>query len=181
MEPINIEIPQELFSPAEFKHYEDVVNVDLLTLGPEIFSFKEPLRWQVDIANTGEGLLVSGTVEGVATCNCSRCLEEMTVPLSGDIEGYFLLSHDEQIPEDLEEDEFDYLGEDKVIDMAPLIHSALVLDMPPYPLCSDECKGLCPECGANLNEGPCGCEGSADPFDEEANPFAKLKELRFEG
>ena len=73
----------------------------------------------------------------------------------------------------MDEDEFDVLPADKVIDLEPLITAALLLEFPLIPLCDEECKGLCPQCGANLNEGLCGCEPAADDDDDMLpNPFA---------
>ena len=78
-------------------------------------------------------------------------------------------------------DEFDVLPADKVIDLEPLITAALLLEFPLIPLCDEECKGLCPQCGANLNEGPCGCEPAADDDDDmPPNPFAALKDFPFD-
>ena len=57
----------------------------------------------------------------------------------------------------MEGDEFDFLPDNRKIDLVPLIVAALLLEVPLVPLCDDDCKGLCPQCGANLNEGPCGC------------------------
>ena len=49
------------------------------------------------------------------------------------------------------------------------------------PLCDEECKGLCPTCGANLNDGPCGCAPAEDAGDDAPpNPFAVLKDFPFE-
>ncbi len=65
---------------------------------------------------------------------------------------------------------------DRIIDLEPLLNAAVLLETPLMPLCRPECLGLCPTCGANLNDGPCGCApGSAEPFRE--NPFAVLKNL----
>ena len=80
------------------------------------------------------------------------------------------------------ETEFDVLPDDHIIDMEPLIKAALMVDAPAQPLCRDDCAGLCPSCGANLNEGDCGCE--SDPalaeFAREANPFSVLADFKFE-
>lgn len=179
MGPIRIEIPKELFTPAEFKHYEEDAACDFLKVGADLFEFRNPLRWQADITNTGGALLVTGTVEGEATGTCARCLEPATFPVTGEIEGYFLISPDDAAPEDMEDDEFEYLPEDKAIDMAPLIQAALILEMPQVPLCSDDCKGLCPTCGANLNEGDCGCGSESDSGPSAGNPFAVLKDFDF--
>ena len=57
--------------------------------GPDLHSFSEPLAWQVDVTNTGDALLVAGTVEGEATTSCARCLDEFSFPVTGEIEGYY--------------------------------------------------------------------------------------------
>ncbi|MCQ5072305.1 YceD family protein, partial [Adlercreutzia sp. DFI.6.23] len=66
---------------------------------------------------------------------------------------------------------------DAAYHLVPLILAALLLEVPLVPLCDDDCKGLCPQCGANLDEGPCGC--SRDEADVEASPFAALKNFDF--
>ena len=52
---------------------------------------------------------------------------------------------------------------DDVVDFGPLVRDAIVLELPMAPLCRDDCSGLCPECGANRNEGDCGCVAPSDP------------------
>lgn len=179
MNPLHIHIPPELFAPAQYKHYEGTLTMPVLKTGPDLYDFDEPLAWQVDITNTGDAFLVSGTVEGEARTSCARCVEPFTFPLTGEIEGYFLIGGDAESPEDMEEDEFDMLPEDNTIDLEPLIKAALLLEFPLVPLCRDDCKGLCPTCGANLNEGDCGCEPNAEAEEETPpNPFAVLKDLK---
>lgn len=146
-------------------------------MGVDKYSFAAPLHWQADITNTGGALLVSGTVKGTAKGSCARCLEDAVFDVEGEIEGYFLIPGQEADLDDLEEDEFDTLPTDEMLDMAPLIEAALVLEMPLVPLCKDDCKGLCPKCGQNLNEGDCGCQSiEVAP----ANPFAALKDYKFD-
>jgi uncharacterized protein len=53
-------------------------------------------------------------------------------------------------------DEETYSG--KVIDLDPVVREQLLLSIPAYPVCRESCKGLCPVCGANLNDGDCGCD-----------------------
>ena len=59
------------------------------------------------------------------------------------------------------------------IDLAPLVHDAIFLDLPLAPLCREQCQGLCPHCGTDLNDETCDCQGPADPR------WATLDELRF--
>ena len=52
---------------------------------------------------------------------------------------------------------------DETIDLGPLARDAVVLELPMAPLCREDCAGLCPQCGANRNEGDCGCVAPRDP------------------
>ena len=199
METTRIPIPSELFAPAESSHFDGSYTVPVLKAGPDLYDFAEPLSWQVDVTNTGDALLVTGTVEGEARTSCARCVDDFSFPVTGEVEGYFLLGADKEAPEDMDDDEFDVLPEDNVIDLEPLLNAALLLEFPLVPLCDEECKGLCPTCGANLNEGPCGCADGAEASepasggngggapaegdggdDVPPNPFAVLKDFPFE-
>lgn len=182
MEPLFLEIPDELFAPAESSHFEGIYELPVLKAGPDLYSFVEPLAWQVDVSNTGDALLVTGTVEGAAATSCCRCLEAVNLSLIGEVEGYFLIG-EQGSPEDMAEDEFDVLPEDGKVDLGALIVAALLLEVPMVPLCDDECKGICLDCGANLNEGGCSC--ASEPLEEEdpacaGNPFAALKGLKLD-
>lgn len=178
MKPIRILIPQELFVPAALSHYEEDYEIEELDLGVDRYVFEVPVHWSADITNTGEALLVTGSVEGDVKGECARCLEDARFHVKGQIEGYFLIKPEAELPEDMGTDEYEILPEDKTIDLAPLIKAALVLEMPLVPLCSDDCLGLCPKCGANLNEGDCGCKPDEEPS-SPSNPFAALKDYKF--
>lgn len=170
-------MPKEMFTPAEFRSYGEHADVGSVVVGGVEFLFPDGVEWKADVTNTGGALLVAGEVEGQVQVECSRCLDMATIDAFGEIEGYFLLSSEDEAPDDMEDDEFDRLADDKSIDMAPLIQAALVLGLPQIPLCDDECAGLCPKCGSNLNEGDCGCEGA--DADASRNPFAMLKDFDF--
>ncbi len=188
MDPLRIIMPPELFAPAAFKHFEGAADIPLVKAGPDIYDFTEPLTWQADVTNTGGALLVTGEVRGTARTSCARCLKETTFPVVGELEGYFLTEPEGEAPDEMEEDEFDVLPEDRAIDFRPLIIAALLMEFPLIPLCDDDCKGLCPNCGADLNEGPCGCDdpsavkdaADADAAPSKQNPFAVLKDFKFE-
>lgn len=182
-----IKIPAELFALAESSRFEGELEIPTLSVGPDDYCFPEPVAWVVDVTNTGAALLVAGTVTGAGTCACSRCLEDVAFDFEGAVEGYFLIegaSEDEFEGEDdeLGEDEFDVLPVDHIVDLEPLIRAALMVDAPQQPLCSDDCAGLCPSCGANLNEVGCGCgrDEELEAFDREANPFAALANFSFD-
>lgn len=176
-------LPESLKETAATQHFEGTYPLESLSAGSDEYRFEEPLSWAVDVTNTGEALLVAGSVEGLATIQCARCLEEASYSLVGDIEGYFIMpGEDGQIddPDDLEGDEFFVLGEDRVIDLAPLMEAGLRLELPLVPLCRDDCAGLCPHCGANLNEESCTCADNAAAEAMAESPFAALKNLHFD-
>lgn len=170
-----IHIPDELFLPAESAHFSGSADLDIMKVGPDLYTFDGPLTWDVDITNTGEALLLEGTCEVEGKTACARCGEAACVPLFGEVEGYFLIDAQTAQLDDMEGDEYEVLPDDRCIDLMPLMRSSLVLDIPVIPLCADDCKGLCPVCGKNLNEGPCDC------IQEESvganNPFAALKDF----
>ena len=123
MEATRIPIPSELFAPAESSHFEGTYAVPVVKAGPDLYDFAEPLAWQVDVTNTGDALLVTGTVEGEAKTSCARCVDEFSFPVTGEVEGYFLIGADREAPEDMDDDEFDVLPDDNVIDLEPLLRS----------------------------------------------------------
>lgn len=96
-----------------------------------------------------DGLLATGTVEGAWEGPCRRCLTPVRGTLQADVQELF-----ESSPRDGESYR---LGHDRV-DLEPLARESLVLDLPLAPLCRDDCRGLCPSCGAALNQGDCDCQ-----------------------
>ncbi|MEG0071973.1 MAG: DUF177 domain-containing protein [Raoultibacter sp.] len=176
-------VPAELFAAAESSSVSGTYDLPLFKAGPDLYSFSAPLSWQISITNTGGALLVIGTVEGVATTSCARCMEPVEIAMMGEIEGYYLTSAEEAPGmDDIEEDEFEVLGANNTIDFEPLIRAAILLECPLVPLCGDDCKGLCPTCGKNLNEGECDCAPVTDGEGAvvRENPFAVLKDYPFE-
>ena len=176
-----IQIPHELFAPAESLHFEGELSCPILEVGPDSFTFEQPIAWLCDISNVGDALLVRGSAHACAQTCCARCLEPCAFDLEGEIEGYYIISDEHQAPDDLEGDEFEFLSDNQIIDLEPLILAGLRMDVPLQPLCSDDCLGLCPQCGKNLNSGSCACnpdEAKADDFSK--NPFSVLKDYHFE-
>ena len=76
MEPTSIKIPAELFALAESSRFEGDLDLDALDANPDEYRFDAPLAWWVDVTNTGEALLVAGSVEGRAITSCARCLAD---------------------------------------------------------------------------------------------------------
>ncbi|MCA1831333.1 MAG: DUF177 domain-containing protein [Actinobacteria bacterium] len=114
-----------------------------------------------------EGILISGTVSGALELECIRCLTEVedvfSVPVSE------LFATGEIAPGDEV-----YPVEGDHIDLEPMVRDAVVLGLPLNPLCRPDCKGLCPQCGQDLNEADCGHR--PERIDVRWEPLRRLKE-----
>ena len=104
MSDIRIQIPAELFAPAESSHFEGVWDLQTLQAGPDAYRFEQPVQWHADVTNTGDALLVTGLARGTALTDCARCLEQAEFDLAGEIQGYFLIQNESEVPEDMEGD-----------------------------------------------------------------------------
>ena len=94
-----------------------------------------------------EGVLVTGTATVQLVGECVRCLTEVTDEMSFDLQELFF--HPGR-----EVDEDEPLVEDELVNLEPVLRDVVVMDLPFAPLCREDCAGLCPECGADLNEDP---------------------------
>lgn len=177
MKLVPLHVPDELFALAESSSFQGTYEMPDLELRAGTFHFEGPLTYDLTISNTGGAFYVSGLVTGRAITPCVRCLDDAVYDLEGDVEAYFLIANSEVELTDDEETEYEVLPEDHIIDLEPLLRAALVLELPAMPLCHDECKGLCAQCGANLNREACTC--AVDVVDD-THPFAALKNISFD-
>lgn len=113
----------------------------------------------------GTDYIVDGKVKTVLNLNCDLCLSAFETKLDFDLNEVFSETPDS--------DEEIWELSDKTIDLKPAVIANIILNMPMQVLCSDDCKGLCPRCGHNLNDGDCGCDrGYVNPqFEKLLNLF----------
>ena len=104
------------------------------------------------------GIDAEGTVTAPWTGICRRCAE----PVSGELRIHVHERFADAPLAGLSDEELYPIGDDH-IDLGPLVRDAVVLELPMAPLCREDCAGLCPRCGANRNEGDCGCVAPRDP------------------
>jgi uncharacterized protein len=128
---------------------------------------------ELDLYADGTHCFASGTFKGYLTVACSRCLEPMKLVLDEKLLVTFMPPGEmptedaEPASEDGAEvvegdiDVFPFDGEK--LDLEPLFREQFVLAIPFAPLCREDCKGLCPQCGTDLNSGTCKCEKPIDP------------------
>lgn len=132
-----------------------------------------PLNVNLEIRKEVDHIRITGTIEGVLRTACHRCLTVFTRPLNETVDIY-LVEEEESLSEEeieLEMEDLDYeFFDGEVIEIDRLVVEQVFLTLPLKVLCSEECKGLCPRCGANLNEDSCHC-----PRDSLDSPFSILK------
>lgn len=104
-----------------------------------------PLELDLRLEAVVEGVLVTGTVTAHLTGECVRCLGELTDDIEVDIQELFVY------PESEASDEEACRLDGELADLEPVLRDAIVLDLPFQPLCRPGCRGLCPECGLDLN------------------------------
>jgi uncharacterized protein len=108
-----------------------------------------------------EGVLVSGTVRGSYVGECVRCLDPVDGQVSADVQELFVYPDVERAPDDDEDEAPRLVG--TLIDLEPVVRDALVLALPLQPVCSEDCRGLCPDCGARLADNPGHRHETIDP------------------
>jgi uncharacterized protein len=154
----------QAFDPGEFD------------LNDERVRLSKPASVTGQIKRDGSKLKIGGTIQAEVEVDCDRCLQTITLPIVTEIgleyitvEEYNRLHDAELSEEDLTLSVFD--GE--TIDIDEIVREQLLLAVPTQVLCQENCKGLCPECGANRNRTECSCKQEAvDPR------WAALKELK---
>ncbi len=161
---------------ADFGSYKQLSgNLELAELqkGSQTFLLDNGIDYNLELTNTGEGILLRGSAQANMTTECARCLEDARYEITGDVESYYVLdSH--RLADDESDDEFTILEADGKADLAIPIVAAIIFELPQIVLCKEDCAGLCPKCGINLNEESCDCANAIDPD----NPFSALKGLK---
>ena len=148
----------------EYPFTADAVIEDMEFAGDPI-SFRD-IKVAGEMVGTGEKVSVRAEVTAILGSRCVRCLEDVEMPVTAQIDAVFAREEDPDDP-DL------YKFEASAIELTDAVRDALVMEIPTRILCSEECKGLCPTCGVNRNMVSCSCqEGGEIP-----NPFAALKSI----
>jgi uncharacterized protein len=142
----------------------------------ETYRVAAPVEVAFDIHKDKEKFRLVGSVKTELELPCSRCLEPFRFPIDAPFDIRFLpasemATEDErEVPE--EDLETSYYRDDK-IELNELLREQFYLALPMKPLCSEGCKGLCPQCGTNLNAGTCDCSPAWE--DPRLAPLKALK------
>ncbi|WP_081880880.1 YceD family protein [Prescottella defluvii] len=119
-------------------------------LGLDLVAIEQGTDVELDLRleSVSEGVLVTGSVHADTVGECSRCLEPFTTAV--ELRLTELFAYPDSVTEETTEEDEVYRVVDDEIDLEPVIVDAVGLELPLQPLCSDDCEGLCPECGVRL-------------------------------
>lgn len=150
-----------------------------VTQRDQILEIGSPVQVKLVIYKAGDKYVLDGDLRGGLRVVCDRCLEAYHRDLRTTFRVYLALPLPEEVDPEIElaekDLEVDFIrGEE--IELDEIIREQIYLSLPMKSLCSENCLGLCPRCGSNLNAGDCQCEP------EQGHPaFLKLKNFKIKG
>ncbi len=127
----------------------------------------EPVEASGTVRNTAGVLVMSGSIKTCLHGVCDRCAAEFSREVEYPIQAVLV----EELANEENEDEWVFPLEGESADLQDIVRTVFVLTMESKLLCKPDCKGLCCQCGKNLNDGPCSCQKEPDPR------FAALRQL----
>ena len=137
------------------------------------------VQGKLRLMRTNRSILVKGALGTDVELTCSRCLGQFDCPLKMNLEEEYYPTTDVDTGAPVSvpgEPGCFTIDEHHVLDLTEAVRQYALLAIPMKPLCKEDCAGLCPFCGQNLNRGPCGCPTkAADPRWSELSKLKKEK------
>ncbi len=138
-----------------------------------------PLEGDLRLMRAPRSIFVRGQLGTDVNIECSRCLAEVETPVELELEAEYFpqidISSGAPLPAPDDDLAFTIDGNHE-LDLSEIVRQSLLLALPMHALCAEACRGLCPDCGANLNQGLCTCE--PEPADERLTPLRALLQGR---
>ena len=169
-------VAQLLKAPVGTVQRVELDDADDLQLRDNEARLAGPVTGQVRLHRTNQGIFANGEAQVPVELQCTRCLKDFTTTVSFPLREQFYPTIDVEtgvplVPPD--EDDLSFPIDHKhLLDLREAIRQNLVLALPMQTLCREDCAGLCPQCGHDLNEGPCGCQP-----DQTDDRFSALRQL----
>ncbi len=175
-----------LLSPTEITFNEDAQELcQVLFSGQDVkeYSFEESPSIRMSHFRSEKDVFLSGTIRSSLNAQCGRCLEPYRFSLDRVFSVVLIpqpaLGRESALGKELREDELSasfYQGDS--IDVSAIVQEQILLTLPSLPLCKEECKGLCAQCGVNLNQETCECQLTQLTSKEQDPRLAVLSSLR---
>lgn len=141
-----------------FAEAEGAINRTLEAGPVHEFRIAGPVAVEMSYYRAGTELFFEGELTAMTAASCARCAEEFVTPSTRSFRYILvpraLVSSGDEHADDLEFAMYD--GDE--VDLTPLVEEQVLLALPTRPLCKEGCRGLCPQCGINLNEHQCVCQ-----------------------
>lgn len=135
----------------------------------QVYKINGVIRVSVHACRSERRIVLDLSLSGDVSAPCARCLEEARCAVAEDAKYIFSLKSEEQevkceLTGDGDEDIISLDSWEDEIDLGDFIWELLITSLPSAPLCKEDCRGLCPQCGANLNKEQCSCKNKqTDP------------------
>jgi uncharacterized protein len=141
-------------------------------------AFTGPVRSEIQASREADQYRVDGHVSVPVSTSCSRCLKPLDFNVSSRFTIYFRREtfSNSQANDEVELEERDLISTSfsgDELDLFPEIGEQVALEIPVKPLCKEQCKGICPSCGADLNSSPCNC--NTEDFPHKFNALKDFK------
>jgi len=162
-----MDVSKALSFPGQTYPFQADIEIPPMIVLDDPVSFTD-VHGSGEYVGSGSAVTVRMQITGKVTSQCALCLEPVTEEISCEADALFKPG--------AVEGEDDYPLEGCKIDLLPYVREALLLELPMRFVCSDDCKGLCPVCGANRNTTRCSCQEG----ENRLNPFSALSELRIQ-
>ena len=169
---MRISLSEILNLSGNSKTYEVPVEMDSFAYDGGVYGFisKEPVIIRLNKVSTGT-LRFQAQSRCVLSAECSRCLEPVELPFDINVDDELILDDNGGACTRDDDEKLSFVS-DRELDVDNFIKEELMIGFPLKVLCSEECRGICPKCGANLNKGECGCDRTVlDPR------MAKIRDL----
>lgn len=134
----------------------------------------EPLEAELTATTVGEGVLARGRMRTRLDRECRRCLVPVPVAIDDTVDLLYEPLADEEADE-LAGEVYPLPERGDELDLRPALREQLLLRVPEFVVCGEDCRGLCPQCGANLNETTCECVPETG-----ADPWGALRKIKFD-
>jgi uncharacterized protein len=164
---MRIHVEQIEAAPKTLAYAEEIGDLNQrLAAGPHDLEVRPPLAVDLTYYRAGLDCVFEGTLAGSGEATCARCAEAFTLPLATRFR--VILSPRAVMDQENRELSCEDLGfgfyDGDEIDVTNLVHEHVLLALPTRLLCAESCRGLCPQCGTNLNLATCDCAASPTPL-----------------
>ena len=128
--------------------------------------FLGPITLKASYVYDGKGFSVKGSLEGTLDSECARCGKQFAEPFATEIDERFVKGTTDE-----DDDVYSFDGE--TLDFSEMVRDNILLHLPMASVCSEDCQGLCPICGCNLNTAQCSCKHE----ERRQGPLSALEQL----